>query len=91
MIPGWQKGNNVLENMEKIGKMMKTLFAAPGTCPNGKYGDGSNCTSCPEDTFSTLWNTSVATSSDCEACSTGHSTNGASGQTACTCMCLIAK
>ena len=53
-----------------------------GSCTAGYYGDGSTCTACLADTYLVTW-TSSSTVADCTACSTGYTTEGATGQTSC--------
>ncbi len=53
-------------------------------CDNGYYGDGSTCTPCPVNKFSSSWSVSIATASDCTACNANSHTNGATGLTSCT-------
>ena len=52
-------------------------------CVNGYYGSGETCTACPVDTKSDMWTGEVATEADCQACPSGFSTGGATGQTTC--------
>ena len=54
-----------------------------GSCSSGYYGDGSSCTGCPADTYSSSWSSSIATTSDCSSCATGYTTAGTTAQTSC--------
>ena len=54
-----------------------------GSCSSGYYGDGSSCTGCPADSYSSSWSSSIATASDCSSCATGYTTEGATAQTSC--------
>ena len=65
---------------------LSTVFTA---CVSGYYGDGSTCTACPAETYSVTWNASVAMSADCNNCSTGYTTLGATAQTSCSGQTLL--
>ena len=54
------------------------------TCSNGQYGNGLTCTPCPENTFSTTWDSSIDVVDSCTACGANSHTNGLTGRIACT-------
>ncbi len=59
------------------------LLLCVAACVNGYYGDGSTCTACPADTYLTTWTSSTTSVADCSLCTTGYTTDGATGQASC--------
>ena len=49
-------------------------------CTDGYYKDGTTCTICPENTYKA----GTDMNPSCNACATGHSTNGGTGKSAAT-------